>query len=153
MPRLELKVPPLAVAALVAAGMGLLAPSTAAVDAPVMGRWIVSLGLAVAGIAVSLSGVVAFRRAQTTVNPLSPQRASTLVTRGIYSHTRNPMYFGNVLVLCAWAAYLAAPWTLVGPIAFMLYIDRFQIRPEERALAALFGTEFTAYAARVRRWL
>ena len=37
--------------------------------------------------------------------------------------------------------------------AFVLYMNRFQISPEERALATLFGEEFIAYRSRVRRWL
>lgn len=35
----------------------------------------------------------------------------------------------------------------------VLYINRFQIEPEERALSALFGPEYAAYKGRVRRWL
>jgi protein-S-isoprenylcysteine O-methyltransferase Ste14 len=35
----------------------------------------------------------------------------------------------------------------------MLYINRFQIAPEERALTSLFGREFAAYQSRVRRWI
>jgi protein-S-isoprenylcysteine O-methyltransferase Ste14 len=32
-------------------------------------------------------------------------------------------------------------------------MNRFQIRPEERALLAKFGLDFSAYQRRVRRWL
>lgn len=57
------------------------------------------------------------------------------------------------MLLLAWACYLAAPWALVGVLAFVLYIQRFQIAPEERALAQIFGDEFQRYRAQVRRWL
>ena len=77
----------------------------------------------------------------------------TLVATGVYSFTRNPMYLGMVLVLLAWTVFLASPWTLAGPALFALYITRFQIVPEERVLAELFGNSFAAYRKRVRRWI
>jgi protein-S-isoprenylcysteine O-methyltransferase Ste14 len=76
-----------------------------------------------------------------------------LVSTGVYSFTRNPMYLGMALVLLAWAAYLSSAWSLLGPLLFALYITRFQIVPEERVLDRLFGTSFAAYKKCVRRWL
>ena len=61
------------------------------------------------------------------------------------------MYAGLLLVLLA--CTLGSTWALLGPVCFMLYINRFQIAPEERALEALFGEAYLAYKARVRRWL
>jgi protein-S-isoprenylcysteine O-methyltransferase Ste14 len=84
---------------------------------------------------------------------LKPETATSLVTNGVYRYTRNPMYLGMLLVLLAWAIYLSAPAALMGPIAFWLYIQRFQIQPEERALVAMFGSAFTDYMSRVRRWI
>jgi protein-S-isoprenylcysteine O-methyltransferase Ste14 len=101
----------------------------------------------------ALAGVYCFRRAHTTVDPLHPDKASRLVTGGIYRVSRNPMYLGFALLLLAWAVFLASPWMLLGVPAFMLYIGRFQIQPEERALETLFGQEFRDYRAQVRRWL
>jgi protein-S-isoprenylcysteine O-methyltransferase Ste14 len=63
------------------------------------------------------------------------------------------MYVGVLTILIAWAVLLAAPLALIGPTAFAAYITRFQIRPEERALSVLFGTEYEDYRSRVRRWL
>jgi protein-S-isoprenylcysteine O-methyltransferase Ste14 len=105
------------------------------------------------GVAVAIAGVVSFRRAKTTVNPLKPETSAALVSTGVYSISRNPMYLGMVLALFAWAVYLSSIWSLVGPIFFALYITRFQILPEERALDALFGAPFAEYKKRVRRWL
>jgi protein-S-isoprenylcysteine O-methyltransferase Ste14 len=109
--------------------------------------------LALAGVAIGLSGVISFRRAQTTVNPLKPETSTSLVCTGIYRITRNPMYLGMLAVLLAWAAYLPSVWALLGPPAFALYITRFQIIPEEGALHSLFGAAFVEYTHRVRRWL
>src|SRR6185312_11178713 len=99
------------------------------------------------------SGALAFRKAKTTKNPMKPQAASSLVTAGVYQRTRNPMYLGLLLVLLGLALYLWSAWSLLGPIFFVMYISRFQIEPEERALATLFGSEYSAYKAKVRRWL
>ncbi len=72
---------------------------------------------------------------------------------GIYSITRNPMYLGLLFVLTAWSIFLANPLPFLMLPVFMLYINRFQIAPEERALTALFGSDFAAYQSRVRRWI
>lgn len=116
-------------------------------------RLALAAGVALAGLCFSLAGVHAFRRARTTVNPLHPKRASALVTTGVYRITRNPMYVGMALVLLAWAVLLASPAALAGPVAFIAYMNRFQIGPEEQALSALFGPDYAAYRSRVRRWL
>ena len=116
-------------------------------------RIAVALAFAVLGVAFSISGAVAFRRARTTKNPMKPQAASSLVVTGIYKLTRNPMYLGLALVLLGWAVFLWSPWALLGPVVFVAYISRFQISPEERVLGTLFGGEYSAYKARVRRWL
>jgi protein-S-isoprenylcysteine O-methyltransferase Ste14 len=116
-------------------------------------RLSVAAGLAAIGAAVAIAGVLSFRRAKTTVNPLKPQTSATLVSTGVYSFTRNPMYLGMVLVLLAWAVYLSSTWSLVGPAFFASYITRFQIVPEERVLDGLFGAPFAEYRKRVRRWL
>ena len=105
------------------------------------------------GLVFCLAGVVAFRRARTTVNPLAPEKASALVTDGIYRVSRNPMYVGFACFLVAWSLVLATPWALLGVAGFVAYITRFQVLPEERALAKLFGSAFSDWQARVRRWL
>jgi protein-S-isoprenylcysteine O-methyltransferase Ste14 len=55
--------------------------------------------------------------------------------------------------LLGWAVLLASPVALLVSGVFVLYLDRFQIGPEERALSALMGQEFVDYRARVRRWI
>jgi protein-S-isoprenylcysteine O-methyltransferase Ste14 len=149
---LELKVPPPVVALLVAAAMwggSLLAPSVGVSACVRVGA---AIAIALAGVAIAVSGAVAFRRAGTTVNPMQPEATSSLVSSGIYRLTRNPMYAGLALVLVAWAIFLSSAWALLGPVFFVFYITRFQIRPEERALAKIFGAAYLDYRARVRRW-
>ena len=150
---LELRIPPPVVGLVVAAGMWALAHVPPLVELPKLVRVLVALALGVIGIAIAIGGVASFRRAKTTVNPLKPEASAALVSTGVYAFTRNPMYLGMALVLFAWAAYLSSVWSLAGPIVFALFITRFQIVPEERALERLFGAPFAEYKKRVRRWL
>ena len=106
-----------------------------------------------AGIFFAIAGVRSFKRAHTTVNPMQPNSASSLVTSGIYRHTRNPMYVGMVAVLISWACLLLSPLSLLGVIGFAVYLQRFQIEPEERTMLALFAEDYSQYQQRVRRWI
>ncbi|EYC50052.1 protein-S-isoprenylcysteine methyltransferase [Hylemonella gracilis str. Niagara R] len=150
--KLALKVPPLILLAVFAAVMALL-PEVVAL--PRLGSWHVwwCLVIALLGVSICLAGVFAFRQARTTVDPTRPATATSLVVRGIYHHTRNPMYLGFLLALLAWALYLAKLSALAGLPLFVWYLTVFQIKPEESALRERFGGDFDAYAAAVRRWL
>ncbi|WBY01142.1 isoprenylcysteine carboxylmethyltransferase family protein [Ramlibacter tataouinensis] len=150
---LEHKIPPPVIGALTAAAMwGAAGLGPQFTLAPAVRMTAVAV-LVVAALAFDLLGLLAFRGSRTTVNPLAPQRASALVTGGVYRVTRNPMYLGMALLLLAWGVYLSAWLAFAGPLLFVLYITRFQILPEERALQENFGEAFTRYAAQVRRWL
>jgi protein-S-isoprenylcysteine O-methyltransferase Ste14 len=150
---LETKVPPPLVAvcaAIIMWGISRLAPQIAM---PSGIRLAVSLAIVVTGVACAATGALTFRRARTTLNPHTPEETSSLVSTGIYRVTRNPMYLGLLRVLVGWAAFLSSAWALLGLAGFVGYMSRFQIAPEERALARLFGSEYESYKARVRRWL
>ncbi len=153
MPSLDHKIPPPVVGAAVAAGMWGLSALGPEVPLASILKYVLLVVLVVVGIAFDLLGLLAFRSARTTVNPLKPERASSMVTGGVYRVTRNPMYLGMAVLLVAWAVYLSRGLPFVGPVVFVLYITRFQIEPEERALRSLFGEEYSSYASRVRRWL
>ncbi len=150
---LELKVPPVAVVVAFAAAMWLVSVAVPALQIPVPSRHMLALILVAGGAGTALSGVISFALAQTTVNPLRPAAAAVLVKSGIFRFTRNPMYLGFLVILLGWAAFLANALALLLLPGFVLYMTRFQIVPEERALAARFGAGFTAYAKKVRRWL
>ena len=150
---IELKVPPALLGVITAALMWCAASATPERDFLFPSRLVFPLGLALVGALTCLAGVVSFRRANTTVNPMKPESTSSLVVSGIYKYTRNPMYLGFLLILLAWAAALSNVWALVGIPAFVLYMNRFQISPEERMLASRFELEYAEYRGRVRRWL
>jgi len=153
MQTLERRIPPPAVTLLIASamwGVTWVAPSLEVPDFP---RITVAVVIALVGFGFALAGIASFRRAKTTLNPKKPSNATSLVSSGIYRVTRNPMYVGLLFVLVAWAVFLSCVWALLGPLAFVLYMSRFQIAPEEKALAAMFGSEYSSYKERVRRWL
>ena len=150
---LENKIPPPVVAVIFGLAMWGISASASGIEAGESSRVIGASAFALIGAFFCIAGVVSFRLAKTTVNPLKPETASSLVSSGIYRISRNPMYVGFALFLVAWAVYLASLWTLVGVFGFVLYINRFQIVPEERALSTLFGADFESYRSKIRRWL
>lgn len=107
-------------------------------------------GLALAVVVIAVRG---FRKAKTTVDPFHPDSAAAIVTSGIYRFTRNPMYLGFLLALVAVAVFLGNWISALMPLVFVVYMNRFQISPEERALRAKFGAPYEAYLRSVRRWL
>jgi protein-S-isoprenylcysteine O-methyltransferase Ste14 len=150
---LEHRIPPPLVGLLVGAGMWALAGVGPRLHLPTGLRWSAVALFIAAGLAFDVLGIAAFRASRTTVNPLKPERASALVTGGVYRVTRNPMYVGMACLLLAWAVHLSAVLPFAGVVVFVLFINRFQIRPEERVLETVFGRDYVTYATRVRRWL
>lgn len=117
------------------------------------GQTVLAGCLAGIGVAIEAVGVAAFVRSRTTVNPLHPDRASTLVTSGLYRISRNPMYLGMACLLAAWCLYLGTLPGLIVIAGFVVVIENYQIRPEEDALERVFGDDYKAYRSRVRRWI
>jgi protein-S-isoprenylcysteine O-methyltransferase Ste14 len=153
MKSLEVRIPPPAVAATIAVAMWGTSRLAPLLQIPGPLRLATAAALLLVGIGFAAGGILAIRRARTTLDPTRPEQASSLVRSGIYRVTRNPMYLGLLCILVAWAVFLSSAWALLGPVVYVLYIGRFQITPEERALAKLFGNEFADYRAKVRRWL
>lgn len=150
---LDHRVPPPVLMGAVALLMWLAATDTPDLAWSGMTRLAAAAAFAAAGIAFNVAGFRAIRHAGSTIDPTRPAAASTLVVGGPFRFSRNPMYVGFTLMLLAWAAWLQSPWVFAGPLIFVLYLARWQIAPEERALRAKFGAAYTEYEARVRRWL
>ena len=153
MPKLELRIPPLVVAFVFAIAMSVLSLLLPAASFPMPFRYPIALCIAIAGLAIAIAGVLAFRHHQTTVNPMTPSASSSVVTTGIYRYTRNPMYLGFLLVLLAFAVFLSNVMSALFIPAFVIYMNRFQITAEEGALLAKFGTPFAQYMSKTRRWI
>ena len=150
---LELKIPPPAVGLVTALLMWLASQAVPSFTWPSAVRIAAAIVLVAIGACITIAGVVSFMRARTTINPVKPSSASSLVITGIYRFTRNPMYLGSLFILLGWAVFLANVLAFLLLPGFVLYINRFQITPEETALSGIFGSEFATYKANVRRWL
>ena len=114
----------------------------------------VGLGLGILAIVIAVVAVLSFKKAKTTVNPLKTEHISALVTNGIFSYSRNPMYVAMAILLFGFGVYMgtslfSAFWT----VFFILYLTRFQIVPEEKLLIGIFGNEYENYCKNVRRWV
>ncbi|MCU0774304.1 MAG: isoprenylcysteine carboxylmethyltransferase family protein [Ideonella sp.] len=153
MPRLEARVPPPVLLALIATAMWMASSVPPHWTLLPLSPWALPLALFAVGLAINAAGFRAIRKAGSTIDPTRPESASSLVVTGPFRISRNPMYLGFTVMLLAWAAYLQSLWTLAGPVLFVAYVDRLQIVPEEHALRRKFGADFDRYAAHVRRWL
>ena len=107
----------------------------------------------IVGISVLVTAIISFKNHETTINPISIEKASSLVVNGIFKYSRNPMYLGMSLVLLG----LTFKFNVIGGLLFtgifMLFITVFQIKPEEVAMEKLFDQEWKDYTKNVRRWL
>jgi protein-S-isoprenylcysteine O-methyltransferase Ste14 len=150
---LELKIPPVVVWLVFAGAMLGVAHSAPRLSFSLWGGSVIALALGALGGALAFAGVIAFRGKRTTVSPLTPSASSFVVSSGVYRVSRNPMYLGFLLALAGWAVYLSNAGAALLLPAFVAYMTQYQIKPEERALLAKFGSEFAQYMSRVRRWL
>lgn len=150
---LELKIPPPIVLLLCSGLAHAIAQAAPAAAWQVSVALPVAIALAGAGVLLAVLAFFEFQKVKTTVNPLAPKNTTALVTRGVYRFSRNPIYLGDLLILLGWAIYLENLAAYFALPVFVVYINRFQIRPEERALREKFAAQFDAYRARVRAWL
>ena len=153
MNKLELKIPPPLVMLIFAFLMKLLAKQFPFLDFTLSGYQLIAGGFILLAVLLDISALLTFRSRKTTINPLNPKRASTLVTHGVFQFSRNPMYLGLTFILTAWAIWLSNSISVIFIPLFILYLNRFQIIPEEKALTELFGSHYKDYCVRVRRWL
>ena len=151
--KLELKIPPPLLMATIAVVMFFIKHTfiKASFDLP-FHMYLAILFLVLGGV-VSFLGNRAFIKAGTTISPFSPEKASQLITDGVYSVSRNPMYLALALMFMGWAFFLSNVICFAGPLALMIYLNRFQISLEEEAMEEKFGEEYLDYKKRVRRWI
>ena len=107
----------------------------------------------ISGLIIILSAIILFKKYQTTITPLNPSNATKLITDGIYKFSRNPMYLGLLLVLLGISIMINLTGGFFLIPLFILYLNLFQIIPEENAMVDLFKDEFLDYKKNVRRWI
>ncbi|MDT8321915.1 MAG: patatin-like phospholipase family protein [Xanthomonadales bacterium] len=150
---LERKVPPVLVTLAFAALMWGVAQMGTVFNFPDWLRIGGGVLLLLAGFVLGLLSLRAFHDAGTGFDPLRPDKTSVLVTTGVFRLSRNPMYLALLLALLAWALFLSSLVSLALAAGFVVWMNRLQIRAEERALRENFGDEYADYEDRVRRWL
>jgi protein-S-isoprenylcysteine O-methyltransferase Ste14 len=150
---MKLKVPPVIVVAVTVFLMWVidryLSVEFLAFNAP---KWIIIL-TSILGIACIVLGVIQFSVKKTTVNPHKPEDSTSLVSSGIYSISRNPMYLGMLILLVFYGLYLGDGLVFLMLPVFIWYMNSFQIKPEEEMMIELFGDEYKDYQKKVRRWI
>ena len=154
MKALELKIPPVLVFILFAAimnGLEKVDNGWLFMYIPLKIIWV--SGLVIMSGYFGIAGVLEFRKAQTTVDPTKPEKASCIVDTGVFSITRNPMYVALFALLVAWGIWLEDGLSLFLCSLFVPYMTRFQIKPEEKVLESLFGDDYLVYKNKVSRWL
>ena len=105
------------------------------------------------GVATAMLATLLFKKDKTTVNPMNPEETTTLVTTGIFSITRNPMYLGLFFVISSTILFFGSWFGIIILMFFVWYINKFQIIPEEEAMEKLFGNKYDEYKQNVRRWI
>ncbi len=150
---LELKIPPALLMVLFLGLMWLLDDWLPQFRQAWLWHQVAAMGVFSIALILIAAGAISFRMAKTTVDPTRPEKASSVVTTGIYAYTRNPMYLGFLMILLAYTIKLSNPLTVVILPLFVWCMNQFQIKPEERALSQLFGDEYQLYCQQVRRWL
>ena len=116
------------------------------------GRKVLFKILLVVAFLIALIAIFQFYRAKTTVDPTKPNKTSHLVVGGIFKFSRNPMYLAMLLVLLAFGVILGNAFNTLVAAAFVGYMNRFQIIPEERILLDKFGRTYKEYCTLTRRW-
>jgi protein-S-isoprenylcysteine O-methyltransferase Ste14 len=79
--------------------------------------------------------------------------AEKLVTEGLFSHSRNPMYVGNVLMLLGTGILANSLFFFLIVTPFFVFVYQAIIRAEENFLQNKFGIEFDQYMNKVNRWV
>ena len=153
MEKLKLKVPPPIVMLLVATMMWLTSIKSKGFLVPHELQLVIIISICSLATIVIFFSILSFKRFKTTIHPMNPKESKKLITEGMFSYSRNPIYLGMLIFLMAWVFYLSNLYSFTFLIIFILYMNVFQIVPEEEALELNFGVEFIKYKKKVRRWV
>jgi len=151
--KLSLKIPPLALGIITLLLIWLADRYVPIYHADFVYQNIIASVISGAGLIVALPGIFAFKKLKTSVDPRYPQKVSKLVIIGIYKYSRNPMYLGLLLAIIGFVFFLGSLAGILIVILFVLFINKYQIQPEEIVLQQKFGDDYINYTKDVRRWI
>ena len=120
-------------------------------DIPRLPLVVVGVVVMAAALLISVTGIFAFKRAGTNVNPYQP--SLSIVSDGPYRFTRNPMYLGMILFVLGSGITMATLWGLIVACLLWAFLDWGVVRPEENYLTEKFGDEYSKLLSSTRRWL
>lgn len=149
---MELKLPPILVFFSFGLFMYLLSTFLPVGFFDFFGREVLAKVLMGMAVLIVFMALFLFYRSKTTVDPTNPSKSSSLVTKGIYQFSRNPMYLAMLLILLAAGLKFGNAFNTLVAAGFVAYMNRFQIIPEEKILLNKFGKEYSDYISRTRRW-
>ncbi|HVN48174.1 MAG TPA: isoprenylcysteine carboxylmethyltransferase family protein [Bacteroidota bacterium] len=150
---ISLKVPPPIVTIAIGAMMWCAAKIFPGLTFPIPFSGTIAGITALAGGAMSVLAMITFYKYKTTINSVNVDSTSSFVSSGVYAISRNPIYFGLLLVLIAWCFHISNIVALFGVPLYIIYTNRFQIKPEEEAMEIKFGQAYIAYKEKTRRWI
>tara|TARA_Y100001935_G_scaffold162245_1_gene133422 strand:- start:164 stop:607 length:444 start_codon:yes stop_codon:yes gene_type:complete len=113
----------------------------------------VSIFILSAGILIFVNPVLQFIKSKTTVNPIQFEEVNKLVISGIFKYSRNPMYLGMLMIILSTSIFYLNIYSILTPLLFILWINKFQIKREEEFLTEKFGDEYLSYKKKTRRWI
>ena len=148
-----MRIPPLLLMMLIVVAMYFSAPFLPTITLYQTVSVYVAAIVLVLGFVIAVLAIWEFHRAKTTVDPIHVENTSQLVTSGVYSVSRSPMYVSFSLMLLAFVIYLRSPLLVSGVIFFVVYLNVFQIGAEENFMRGKFGADYEDYVRRVRRWI
>ena len=114
---------------------------------------LISIFILSIGIIILTNPVLKFKKSKTTINPIKFKKVNKLVTSGIYKYSMNPMYLGLLMIVISSSIFYLNIYSILTPLFFYLWINRFQIKREEIFLTEKFGKDYLSYKSNTRRWI
>ena len=114
---------------------------------------IISFIIFLIGVLILINPIFKFIKSKTTIDPIKFKKVNKLITSGIYKYSRNPMYLGLLMIVISTSIFYLNIFSIITPILFYFWINRFQIKREEIFLTEKFGKEYLLYMTKTRRWI
>jgi len=114
---------------------------------------LISFIILLIGVLILITPIFKFIKSKTTIDPIKFKKVNKLITSGIYKYSRNPMYLGLLMIVTSTSIFYLNIFSIITPIIFYFWINRFQIKREEIFLTEKFGNDYILYMSKTRRWI
>ena len=112
----------------------------------IIGLIITTLGIGIRGLTIGLTFV---ERGGKNLKI----HADALITRGLFTHCRNPLYVGNNLMLLGLGILSNSMIYVFIVVPIFLFLYQAIVLAEENFLTKQFGDQYREYCSKVNRWL